>query len=226
MTQLKAIVFDFDGLILDTESQMYNATQTIYNRYKVHLPLSIWSQSIGSHGGYFDAVDYLQEKSGKKIDRHSFYSERKELMAELIEKLQPLPGAERLIRNGKENGLKLGLSTSSEAGWATGHLERLGLLDYFDFVQTADDVEEAKPHPALYLQTVRGLGVEPHEAVAFEDSANGAKSAVAAGIHCFVVPNDMTRQLTFPEEAEKLSSLENISIADLFNRFSQDPLTL
>jgi HAD superfamily hydrolase (TIGR01509 family) len=119
----------------------------------------------------------------------------------------------------KEMGLKIGLASSSTRSWVTGHLERIGLLHYFETVKTSDDVEQVKPNPALYLEAAKALGVKPEEAVAFEDSLNGAKAAKAAGMYCVVIPNPVTKHMNFEETDLVLESLAEKELHQLLSTF-------
>ncbi|CAM4355732.1 HAD-IA family hydrolase [Paenibacillus alkaliterrae] len=99
----------------------------------------------------------------------------------------------------KEAGLKIGLASSSHRAWIDKYMDQLGIAHYFECIRTADDVAKVKPDPELYVQTLAGLGVSASEAVAIEDSPNGARAAASAGMACIVVPNTMTRSLSFDE---------------------------
>ncbi|MTT30451.1 HAD-IA family hydrolase [Terrilactibacillus sp. BCM23-1] len=215
---IKAVVFDFDGVIMDSETVMYKTMREMYQKYGIDLPLEVWWKAVGTHGG-FDPIAYLEEQTGKRIDSDSFYKERDELFLSRAQKETPLPGVEALIKTIDSLGLKIGLATSSEAGWAEGHLKRLGLRDYFSCIRTAGDVEKVKPDPALYLQAVKCLGVEPHEALAIEDSYNGSLGAKNAGLYCVVVPNFVTKNMTFDHVDHRLDTLENVQIESIIQLF-------
>ena len=99
-----------------------------------------------------------------------------------------MPGVLDYLRDAHRLGLKVGLASSSSCAWVEGHLVRLGLREYFDCVRARDDVSITKPDPALFLSAVETLGVQPCEAIAFEDSRNGLIAARRAGLHCVAVP--------------------------------------
>ncbi|WKB36612.1 HAD family phosphatase [Terrilactibacillus sp. S3-3] len=133
---IKAIVFDFDGVILDSERLMFVVMQEMFQKYHVELPLNVWGQAIGTQHG-FDPVGYLEEKSGKKIDNDAFLAERDAKFNALVDEEDVLPGVEQILKSAESLGLKIGLATSSHAEWPSKHLERFGLSHYFQCIKTA-----------------------------------------------------------------------------------------
>jgi beta-phosphoglucomutase-like phosphatase (HAD superfamily) len=125
---------------------------------------------------------------------------------------------EEALRAARTLGLRIGLASSSTRAWVEGQLRALDLLHYFECVRTREDVDEAKPHPALYQAVLACLGVEPARAVAFEDSPNGALAARRAGMYCVVVPNPVTAGLEFGEHSVRLESLLQAELGDLLAR--------
>ncbi|UZJ78279.1 MULTISPECIES: HAD family hydrolase [unclassified Fictibacillus] len=215
---IKAVVFDFDGLILDSETSVYNAIQEIFTEHSCNMPLELWQQCIGTKD-FLDPFEYLEEQINKKVDRKGLRAKHHERVLSMLEGEKPLPGVEDYLEAAKELGLKIALATSSSRQWVTGHLEKLNLLSYFDCLKTADDVEHVKPDPALYLEAVKCLGVKPNEAIAFEDSANGARAAKAAGLYCVVIPNEVTKGLAFGDVDHQMESLAEVQLKELMNRF-------
>ncbi|CAM3756584.1 HAD family hydrolase [Cohnella lubricantis] len=197
---IKALIFDFDGTIIDTETAWYAAFREAYQQYEVELTLEMYSRCIGTSLHVFNPYEYLMTDLGLPIDKESFASAVRVRHAELMSREQVRPGVADYLEQARERGLKIGLATSSKRDWIDEHMERLGIGHYFECISTADDVARVKPDPELYLRTLAGLGVEAHEAVALEDSPNGAKAAVAAGIPCVLAPNEITWTLAFPSE--------------------------
>lgn len=216
---IKAVVFDFDGLILDSEKSVYEAIEEIFTEHSSSMPLEVWQQCIGTKD-FLDPYEYLEEQINRKVDREGLRKKHHDRVLAMLEGQGALPGVEDYLEAAKELGLKIGLATSSNRKWVTGHLEKLNLLSYFECIKTADDVEEVKPNPALYLEAVKCLGVEPTEAIAFEDSANGAKAAKAAGLYCVVIPNEVTKGLAFGEVDHQLESLAELQLKDLIGKLS------
>ena len=207
---IKAIVFDFDGTIIDTETAWYSAFRELYKQHGVDLSLELYSGCIGTSLHTFNPYEYLITEHRLPIDREAFRQEVRLRHAALMEREEMRRGIRSYLDQAKEAGLKIGLATSSEKAWVDRFLPRLGIADYFDCVRTADDVVNVKPDPELYVRTLECLGVAPEEAVAIEDSPNGAKAAAAAGMHCVVVPNAITQYLQFDAPNYKLGCLTEL----------------
>lgn len=214
---IRAVVFDFDGLILNTERVEYDTWQQMYREANAELPLKLWQKCIGTHADFFDPIAYLEEQIGKSIDKEAFHAQHRKKLMDALEKEQILPGVEDHLRAAKGLGLKVGLASSSHYDWVSGHLHRLGLFDKFDCIRTADDVEEVKPNPSLYLQAAECLGVKPEEAIAFEDSVNGAIAAKKAGMYCVAVPNEVTESMVFESADHRLQSLAEMELVTLIS---------
>ena len=217
---IKALVFDFDGVILDTEGPEYQSWQEIYQAYGCSLSLPKWTEAIGTHDT-FDPYDDIAQQLGRPIDRAAVRAKQRTRFAELMADQAMLPGVERYISKARELGLKLGLASSSSRRWVTGHLAQLKLEAYFDSIKCADDVERTKPDPAVYLATLQALKVKAHEAIALEDSPNGVLAAKRAGIFCVAAPNAMTQQMSFDLADLQISSLVELSLEKLLSLATQ-----
>ncbi|WNB91558.1 HAD family hydrolase [Bacillus sp. NEB1478] len=213
---IKALVFDFDGTILDTESQHYNALQEMFKEYGADLPIEVWGEGIGTHSG-FNPYEYLEEQIQKKLDHDDLKTRKTERALALIREQKPLPGIENYLKAAKDANLKIGLASSSSRAWVTEHLGRIGLMDYFEVIKTADDVEKVKPDPALYIQAVEALGVKPEETIAFEDSLNGSLAAKKAGLYCVVIPNPVTKHMNFNEVDQRMESIAELELSNLID---------
>jgi len=129
---------------------------------------------------------------------------------------QPLmPGVEALLRDARALGLGRAVASSSSCGWVDGWLRRHGIRDLLDVVVARDDVRRTKPDPELFLLAASRLGVEPGACVVFEDSPNGMRAAVAAGMRCVAVLNALTRSLPRPDVDLVLESLAERSLAQV-----------
>lgn len=213
---IKGLIFDFDGLILDTETPSFQAWQEVYERRGCELTLETWADCIGRSQDAFDPCDYLEVCLGRSIDRARVFAEEQKREVELIRKQPVLPGVLDTIAAAKQHGLKLGVASSSDREWVDGYLARLGLIEQFDAIHCADDVEHAKPAPDLYLAVLEALRLQPHQAIAFEDSPNGVLAAKRAGVFCVAVPNRLTKQLSFDHAADlTVTSLKQVPLAKL-----------
>jgi len=217
---IKALIFDFDGLILDTETPEYLCWQEIYQAHGVSLSLSEWADYIGSTYT-FDPHGHLERKVGHPVDRAAIRIRRSQRLAKLMAEQSLLPGVQEYIAEARKLGLKLGLASSSRRDWIAKHLSQLGLASCFDAIRCGDDVERTKPDPAVYLAALRALKVAGNEAIALEDSPNGVLAAKRAGLFCVAVPNALTRQLSFDNIADlQLASLTEMPLRELLPRFN------
>jgi HAD superfamily hydrolase (TIGR01509 family) len=221
---IEAVVFDFDGLVFDSETHEYETVLELFAEHGAELPLEVWGRCVGREAGFFDPYAYLEERTGAAVDRDALDRRRRSRFEERIQGEGPIPGVEEALRAARSLGLRIGLASSSHRGWVEPQLRRLGLWHYFQCVRTADDVEQTKPDPELYRSVLACLGVEPSRAVAFEDSPNGALAARRAGMFCVVVPNRVTAALEFGEHDLRLESLMQAELADLLARISATAL--
>jgi len=212
---IKGLIFDFDGLILDTETPIFKSWQEIFERHGCTLTLETWADCIGRAQDAFDPCDHLEACLGHPIDRGRICSEEQKRETELIGNQPVLPGVAELITASKRLGLKLGVASSSQRDWVIGHLARIGLVEQFDGVRCANDVERAKPAPDLYLAVLEALGLGPDQAIAFEDSPNGVQAAKRAGLFCVAVPNALTKALPLDHADLTLASLEEVTLEEL-----------
>ena len=219
---IKAIVFDFDGLILDTEISAYQTWQEIYAEYECELPFETWAACIGGSPQLFDPCVYLEEQIGRVVPREEMRQRRRQRHLELITAQSALPGVETYLQDARRLGLQIGLASSSPHSWVDTHLARLGILDYFDSIQCFDDVTNTKPDPELYLAVLNALHVRGNEAIALEDSPNGIRAAQAAGIFCVAVPNPVTNRLPLEHADMRLESLAAMPLEELLNYVGTD----
>ena len=213
---ITALIFDFDGTLLDTETPVFEAWSEAYRRRDAHLDVEIWREGIGSHGK-FDPCVHLAELTGKAVDPEEIRPEVRRRTRELCS-ARPMPGAAERIREAVDMGLALGIASSSSSGWVEGWLEELGLAGSFRCVCGRDHVDRVKPAPDLFLLAARRLGVEPSGCLVFEDSPNGVRAATRAGMRCVAVPNDMTRHAAFPPADLVLTSLEQMSLGSVLEQ--------
>ena len=214
---IRALLFDFDGLIVDTETPSYASWQEVYREHGQELPLERWAAIIGTIGG-FEPLDYLEELHGP-IDREAVKTRRQEHELELLEIEELRPGILDYLEEAKRRGLGTAIVSSSSRRWVDRHLVRLERSQDFDEIVTADrDPERAKPRPTLYLEALERLGVRPTEAIAFEDSPNGVKAAKAAGIFTVAVPNSVTVSLGLDDADLVLDSLAEVPLDEVIRR--------
>jgi HAD superfamily hydrolase (TIGR01509 family) len=222
-TPMQGILFDFDGLILDTETPIFQAWQEKFSALGRQLDLEDWAEILGkaSHelDGILSRLDDLLDDASRQI----FLDEVSRVERKLVLQQRPLPGAAELIRKAYQAGLRLGIVSSSDQDWVHSHLARLELLDYFHHTSCADEVSVAKPDPALYRLGLEKMGLAADRVVVLEDSPNGVLSAKRAGLYTIAVPNALTRRLPFNENGGRpdqvLDSLEDFPWDELMREF-------
>ncbi|KWU65785.1 HAD family hydrolase [Bacillus mycoides] len=210
---MKAIIFDFDGLIVDTETIWFHSFRDAVREYGGELPLEEFAKCIGTTDEVLYA--YLKEQLKEKFNEHALKGKVTTLHKEKMKIPKARDGVKEYLEEAKELGLKIALASSSSREWVVRFLEELQIRDYFEVINTREDVEKVKPDPALYKVTIEELGIEPSEAVVFEDSLNGLKAAVAAGLKCVVVPNDVTRNLQFENHHLRIESMKEKSLKEV-----------
>ena len=214
---IRALIFDFDGLILDTEGPIYQSWMEVYEAHGVDLPFEQWVKTVGSSNDAFHPQFHLEERIGSKLPQEVI-DRRIERRVELVLAQPLLAGVADLVASAATMGLKLGVASSSSREWVSGHLGRLGLLAPFDCLRCRDDVEHVKPEPDLYLAVLDCIGVAATEAVAIEDSPNGIMAAKRAALRCVAVPNPLTAGLDLSGADVRLRSLADVTLSELLQQ--------
>ncbi len=212
---IEALIFDFDGLIIDSEIPAFYSWQAIYQDYQCDLPLEEWVKCIGGTTAHFDPFVELEARTGYPVPREEIRKKRLAIHHEMLRTRLALPGVETYLDIAHKLDLKVGLASNSSYQWVSGHLARLGLLEKFDYIRTIDHVAHAKPDPALYLATLEGLQVQAENAIALEDSPHGVHAAQQAGIFCVAIPNEVTSRLSLDHADVRLSSMAEMPLQHL-----------
>ena len=222
---IKAIIFDFDGLILDTETPIFRSWQEVYTQYGCELNLEAWAPNLGTED-VFDPLMHLEVILGQRLDKSDIHNGRKPREATLIEAEPILPGVETYIAEAKRLNVKLAVASNSDRNWVIGHLERLGLMHHFNVVRCWNDPDagQRKPQPAVYEATLAALGITAVEAIALEDSFNGVLSATRAGIFTVAVPNTLTRTVGVGVADIEVESMVHMPLEELLRRADQKRL--
>jgi len=217
---LKALIFDFDGLILDTETPEYLTWKNIYQENGFEFPHDEWGKIIGGYGlSDFDPAQHLSLLSQGRLDSVPLRARHSVESLAIVHSQSVMPGVIDCLRDARRLNLKLAIASSSHHAWVDNHAKRLGIFGYFDAILCADDVGagRTKPQPDLFLSALDQLHVRKNEAVIFEDSPNGVKAANRAGVFVVAVPNPVTKKLDFDAPNMKLDSLTNLSVQSLFD---------
>jgi len=214
---LKAVLFDFDGTILDTETPEFEEWQAAFRARGHELLLDVWQHSLGTVGAY-DPCAHLASLTGTPLDHDALRQEVYARHQTRCESLALLPGVVDRAREARAAGLRTGVASSSLSSWVEGWLGRHGIRDLFDVVCTREQVSQVKPAPDLFLLAAARLSVAPEQCLVFEDSPNGVRAARAAGMRCVAVPNPLTRRLPLGEADLVIESLAGHSLAEILQR--------
>jgi HAD superfamily hydrolase (TIGR01509 family) len=216
---LRGIIFDFDGLILDTEVPGFTAWKEIFAQYDLPFTHQHWHQAIGTGPSAYDPA--LDLCSQVKVTLNPEVIRQSQLVRayQILQDMPILPGVLEFIKKAKQLGIRMAVASSSPRDWVMTHLSRLDLVKYFEFILTCEDVERVKPQPDLFLLALEKLKINPEEAVVFEDSPNGITAARSAGIFVLAVPNDITRSMNTSHANGEVSSFTEISLEHLITQF-------
>lgn len=217
---IRALVFDFDGLILDTETPLIDAYGEMYAAQGLAFDREQFIRHVGHADYSFDPWAPFPATA----DRAALEEERRRRNREILVHQPVLPGVLSLLDAARDAGLKLAMASNSSHDWVEGHLSRLGLHDRFSFFACRGDTPSPKPEPDLYRLAVNQLGARSHEAIAFEDSASGTLAARRAGLWVVAVPNPCTHEHDLGSAHLRIDSLANVTLDDLRRRFEQNHL--
>ncbi|GJQ34163.1 MAG: HAD family phosphatase [Anaerolineales bacterium] len=214
---LKALIFDFDGLILDTETPEVLVWQNIYKEHGFELPVEEWQKTVGGYGiSNFDPAQHLSHLSQGTLDPVSLQARYRREADAIIHSNPIMPGVMDMIHDAQANGLKVAIGSSSPHSWVDSHTQRLDIHHHFEHIICQDDVApgRTKPHPDIFLKALEKLNVNNDEAVVFEDSPNGVLASKRAGVFVVAVPNPLTAKMNVQGDMT-VSSLAELSLKDL-----------
>ena len=211
---MRGLIFDFDGLIIDSETLTAKVAMEIVTERGATSELSDWAPLFGPVGPEVEAEwgRTLTRLLGPEVDPAEFDALLTERRRPLVDDLQPLPGVLDVMEAAREKGWKIGLATGHQGTPLMSTLERLRLLERFDAIVQTREVPRSKPAPDIFLETARRLELDPAECLVLEDSLAGYEAAVAAGMAVVVCPCDVTRYSAFPEDAQLVESLLELDL--------------
>jgi HAD superfamily hydrolase (TIGR01509 family) len=213
-----AVLFDFDGLILDTETCTYETVVEVFAEHGQTVDLAWWHSILGT-ADHPHWTEVLARQLGRPVDREALVARREERRLRLLHTLPVCDGVAELLDAAAAAGVPAAVASSSPASWVDGHLTRLGLRDRFRAVVTRDDVggdsRRTKPAPDLFLLAAAAVGAEPAACVVLEDSPNGVTAARAAGMAVVAVPGPMTAPLDFSAADLVVGSVADLDLRRL-----------
>ncbi len=212
---IRGLIFDFDGLIIDTETPSYQAWREIYQEHGCELELAEWIACIGTDFGAFDPLARLEEQIRSSLDRDQVRTAQRLRSYELATAQDILPGVLEMIDEASASGLALAVASSSSRRWVVSHLSRLGILDRFSCLRTMDDVSRVKPDPELFVSALACMGLTPEEAIVFEDSLNGVIASRQAGLFCVAIPNPLMVNSQYDQANLVIKSMADLRLQDV-----------
>lgn len=208
---LRGLIFDFDGLIVDTESAIIESWLAIHEEDRREARPAVLHALIG----HVDIVADIWEAYPPGHDKAVLEQRHRILARKLMAAAPVRPGVAALIAEAREAGLRLAIASNSSHSHVEGQLALRGLLKHFDAVLCREDVANGKPAPDLYLAALARLGLSAGEALAFEDSVPGHTAAAKAGLRVIVTPNPATANHEFPDATRRWTSLEGRNLSEL-----------
>jgi HAD superfamily hydrolase (TIGR01509 family) len=223
---IKALIFDFDGLMIDTETPEVQFWQDLFARHGQEFPLDEWVHSVvGSSLANLDPVTRLEQLTGLQIDRQAVDEQRQRTREGWQSVLPLLPGVADTLEAARRLGLRMAVASSSLHSWVDVFLRRLEFNDLFEAVICRGDVARVKPDPDLFLAALSALHVRAEQALAFEDSPNGIRAAQAAGLRVVGIANPISARLGTLRADLTLNSMSDMALPDLLAHFG-DKLAL
>ncbi|WP_433184261.1 HAD family hydrolase [Actinoallomurus sp. CA-150999] len=222
-TSVRALIFDFDGVILDTETPLFESWAEIYRQYGCEpFTVADWARELGGKERGSAPLAKLIENAAVEIDRHKVLRARRAYGQRLLAREPVRPGLVEWLIEARRRRLPIGVASSSSLLYVVRHLRRIGVYEYFDEVLCCEPGITPKPAPDLYRMACEALGVEPAEALAVEDSPNGVAAARAAGLRCLAVPNRITENLDLSEANARLDSFSVVTLEAIIALVSTD----
>jgi HAD superfamily hydrolase (TIGR01509 family) len=220
---IKALIFDFDGLIMDTESPEVDGWKAIYAEYGQEFPLQVWLRDVvGSTIANFDPAAHLAARLGRQLDLPALRSRVRQYRLQTLSTSPALPGVMDYIESAKRLGLRLAVASSSEHAWVEKYLRQLGLLAAFELLICRENVRHIKPEPDLFLAALEALNLQAGDVLVLEDSQNGVLAARRAGMRVVAVPNPITALGMIEGASLVLASLADLPLEDLLNQIEID----
>ncbi len=206
----RGIIFDFDGVIVDTEWAIYQSWVHLFAREGQEISIETYSPCLGAGYSHWNPGDYLEQLTVKRYDWEQETPRRQARLEADLERMGMMPGMRELMDFCHEAGIGMTVASSSSRRWVAGWLQKLGIEQEFRGVFCRTDGYPVKPDPALFLAAQKCLSLPAEECLIVEDSANGVRAAANAAIPCVAVPNRMTASSDFSPASYRVSSLTEL----------------
>ena len=222
---VRALLLDFDGTMLETESSSYGSWRELLSEHGYDLTPQTWSGAVGTVDGV-DPVVLLEEHLGKPVDRGALARRQAARHREMLAQERLRPGIERIVDDARARDVQMAIVTSAGRRWVGEHLARLGVDAGWEHIVAADgDPARAKPAPLLYHEALALLGVTADEAIAIEDSPHGVGAAKAAGLTCVAFTNPITETMDLEAADAVVADLDGLGLDGLLALVSRTAAT-
>lgn len=206
----RGVIFDFDGVLVDTEWAIYQSWVKLFAREGQEISIETYSPCLGAGYSHWNPADYLESLTGKTYDWEIETPARQAVLEAELELMGLMPGAQELMNWCQAQHIPMAVASSSSRRWVAGWLNKLNIYDKFAGVFTRTDGYPVKPDPSLFLAARECLNVPAEDCLVIEDSENGTISAQRAQISCVAVPNRMTRHSDFSRAALVVDNLQEL----------------
>lgn len=210
MRRPRGIIFDFDGVLVDTEWEIYRSWVWLYEREGQQISIETYAPCLGAGYSHWDPAAHLESLTGRRYDWESLTPIRQARINDALLRAGLMDGARELMDWCAGQGIRMTVASSSSRHWVEGWLRHLGIYERFSGVFCRTDGYPVKPDPALFLAARQHLGIPAQDCLIIEDSPNGVLAASRAGIPCVAVPNRMTATGDFSLAARQAESLADL----------------
>ncbi|MFH0836676.1 MAG: HAD family phosphatase [Candidatus Aenigmatarchaeota archaeon] len=206
LDKFKGVIFDLDGVLVDTEYNHWQGWIKALKPFGITLSKEEYSNYSGKSGDVIEKL--LIEKH--RLPKVQLEKEKENIMTKFFSenKIKTMHFAKESILFFKKNKFKLAVATSSPRDQAITKLRNTGLIDFFNSITARDDVKKGKPYPDIYIHSIKQLGLEPKQCIAFEDTQSGVESAKAAGLYCIAIPTEISLKQNFSKADTVFNNLE------------------
>jgi HAD superfamily hydrolase (TIGR01509 family) len=220
-TAVRALLLDFDGTMLETESSSFGSWRELLSEHGYDLTPQTWSAAVGTVNGV-DPVALLEEHLGAPVDRAALARRQAARHHEMLAQERLRPGIQRIVDEARGRDVRMAIVTSAGRRWVREHLARLGLDADWEHIVAADgDPARAKPAPLLYHEALALLEVTADEAIAIEDSPHGVRAAKAAGLTCVAFTNPITETMDLDAADAVVADLDGVGLDGLLALLSR-----
>ncbi|WP_436529944.1 HAD family hydrolase [Actinoplanes sp. HUAS TT8] len=217
---IEALIFDFDGLLMDTETTLLQSWRWEWQQHGLTLDETGF---FADHGGDTSESRYaaLAAAVGPTFDRAASHARRTAHRAEIHTRLGLNSGIAGWLDEAARRDLRLAVASSSATAWVRSNLARTGDLPRFEVLACGDEVPTHKPDPAVYHLALARLDLAPSQAIAFEDSPHGVTAAQAAGLRCVAIPNPFTPESRYAHADALFPSAATTILTEVLARASR-----